>query len=140
MENNLKDLWPKKDTLAAKGEFNKLPYIVLSEVAESVGAAYENAITGMVTASFFEHSQSKKKSNFSYSLYLIPSNQNAQMKLLAVDVKDDGWYPVKVHDHSNGYVEDAVEANSEKELIGILSTILSKDSTKALLNDMLNAK
>jgi hypothetical protein len=136
MDSKIKNLWPKKEELNVDGDFNKTPYIVLDELADSIKDVYDNKISSMVTASFVE-APSGERTQFCYSLYVLPKNDSTWLKLLFVDVQDDGWYPASVIDLSSGQALNIGSAKNEKEFLALLGKTLSGDNVKAVIQDML---
>ncbi len=139
MDNN-KNMWPSPEELNDGNSVDKAPYGVLSEIAEAVYNVYDKKIWGILTARFTEQSNGDR-TNFIYSLYLskVHKKDAAQIKILEIDVADDGWYPATVN-LFRPYRDVIGKAENESQFRTFLMNALNSEFVKGNLSELLKEK
>jgi hypothetical protein len=134
MSTSNKGLWPKENELEHKSNIDKAPYGVLSEYAESVYEEYNKKLLGVITARFREKNVNER-TDFAYGLY-IATIKGAQIKVIEVQVQDDGWYPAEVFVMFPIRKEYGA-AKKESEFHAILKKAINSDEVKSIIKQLL---
>lgn len=133
---NSKITWPKISELDNVSEISLAPYGVLNQYSEAIFESYENKLFGIVMARY-KVLPNGDKNNFTYSLVISNTDKGiAQIKIIEMDVQDDGWYPVKVY-ANKPYRETYGEAENEEQLRKFLNMIIQSDFVKTQIKTLL---
>ena len=134
----IKNIWPTEAELkSAETAVDLAPYGVISQYSEQIYEAYSKKLFGIVL------SRSKirpngDKTDFVYSLVISQAkNEAAQIKVLEIDIEDDGWYPAKVY-LTKPYREEIGIAESEKQLRTFIENAIKSDFVKKQIRSLLN--
>lgn len=66
---------------------------------------------------------------FHVTVLIFSPNEPAQIKVLEIDIEDDGWYPAKVY-LTKPYREEIGIAESEKQLRTFIENAIKSDFVK----------
>lgn len=131
-----KIIWPKISELDSVSEVSLAPYGVLNQYSEAIFESYEEKLFGIVMARY-KVLPNGDKNDFTYSLVVSNTAQESvQIKIIEMDVQDDGWYPVKVY-AIRPYRETYGEAENEEQLRKFLDMIIQSDFVKTQIKTLL---
>ncbi len=136
--------WPSKSELESldlndSDAVSLAPIGVLTQYSEAVYQAYDKKILGIIAARY-KHKENGDKTEFTYSLYLtkIQEKEEAQIKILEMDVEDDGWYPAVVHLIGVKGKEKIGRAETEKQLRKYIEIAINTNQVKAQIKTLLS--
>lgn len=134
--DNSKIIWPKISELDDVSEISLAPYGVLSQYSEAIFESYEKNLFGIVMARY-KILANGDKNDFTYSLVISnTSKEIAQIKIIEMDVQDDGWYPAKVY-AIKPHRETYGNAENELQLRKFLDAIIQSDFVKTQIKTLL---
>ncbi len=141
--NNLNSKWPSKEEIekvSLEGDnVNIAPFGVLTQYAEAVYEVYDKRLFGLVTAKF-ETKDNGDRTKFCYALYLNQAKEkSAQIKILEIDIQDDGWYPAKVF-LVKPQRELIGSAETETQLRKFIDQAINSDFVKKQVKSLLTDK
>lgn len=114
---------------SAENAVDLAPYGVISQYSKQIYEAYSNKLFGIVFSRSIIKSNGDK-TDFVYSLVISQTkNEAAQIKVLEIDIEDDGWYPAKVY-LTKPYREEIGIAESEKQLRTFIENAIKSDFVK----------
>jgi hypothetical protein len=136
MNNRFTSFWPSAASIQMRGGIWKTPYQVLEELAESINMVYPS-LQGFVTASYKTVGSVEIRSDFSYSLYARNEVKMVQLRILDVEIGDDGWYPVLVTLPHPEARKDIIASQTEFEFENALKLALNDVTVLVTLQSLL---
>jgi hypothetical protein len=135
MNNNIIN-WPSISELDTKNSISLPPYGVISQYSDAIFKFYDEKLIGIVMARY-KVAPNGDKSDFTYSLTICKTAvDGAQIKIIEVDIENNGWYPAKVF-LIKPYREPFGVAENEEQLRKILDAAINSDFTKIQIKALL---
>lgn len=140
---NINSKWPSENELKSldlnsSDEISLAPIGVLTQYSDAVYHAYNKKIIGIIAARY-KQKENGDRTDFTYSLYLtkVQEDKEAQIKILEMDVEDDGWYPATIYLIGSKGKEKIGKAETEKQLRTYIEKAITTNQVKAQIKSLL---